>query len=214
MFPRVLHDELSSPVRSVGFEPIRALFPSSVEHKEGPIPSDTGLLVSTRLDDNIAPLPEGGGRVFLLDPEPCFPVEPTNFRLSSWDGGGPSGTIVNLKHPAMSEVPSDGWCDLQFYPLIQKSKSILLTPHATRRSSRWYAASIARRGSPTGPIFSRRSIGRGKLLVSGFNFGQALKSGDPAAVFLFDRLVRYALGSDFKPKESLPVNVIRTKVAK
>jgi beta-galactosidase len=213
VFPRVLDDDRGSTVRSIGFEPIHALFANILEHKDGPIPSDTGLLVATRLDDNITRFLEGGGRVFLLDPEPSFVVEPTNFRLSSWDGGGPSGTIVNLKHPAMSDFPSDGWCDLQFYPLIQKSKTILLSPLPAKFEPLIRCIDRPTRLADRAYLFEA-SVGRGKLLVSGLNFGQALKSGDPAAAFLFDRLVRYALGSDFKPKESLPVNVMRTRAAR
>ncbi len=213
MFPRENHEGPSSQVRSAGFEPIRALFPNTVEHRDGPIPSDTGLLVSTRLDDDITRYLEGGGRVFLLDPEPSFAVERTNFRLSSWDGGGPSGTIVDLKHPAMSDFPSDGWCDLQFYPLIQKSKTILLNPLQTKFEPLIRCIDRPTRLADRAYLFEA-SAGRGKLLVSGLNFGEALKAGDPAATFLFDRLVRYALGSDFKPKASLPVNVLRTKAAK
>src|SRR5438046_119498 len=55
-----------------------------------------------------------------------FFSEKTNYRLSSWDGGGPSGTIVERDHPALRAMPNDGWCDLQFYPLIQGSKTVLL----------------------------------------------------------------------------------------
>jgi beta-galactosidase len=213
VFPREIHERPESKVRSAGFEPIRALFPNTGEHKDGPIPSDTGLLVATRLDDDITRYLEGGGRVFLLNPEPSFAVEPTNFRLSSWDGGGPSGTIVNLKHPALSDFPSEGWCDLQFYPLIQKSKTILLTPLQAKIEPLIRCIDRPTRLADRAYLFEA-AIGRGKLLVSGLNFGQALKSSDPAAVFLFDRLVRYALGSDFNPKESLPVNVLQTKAAK
>jgi beta-galactosidase len=213
VFPRVPDDDTSSKVRSVGFEPIRTVFPNTIEHKDGPIPSDTGLLIATRLDDNITRYLEGGGSVFLLDPEPSFAVERTNFRLSSWDGGGPSGTIINLKHPALSDFPSDGWCDLQFYPLIQKSKTILLTALPAKIEPLVRCIDRPTRLADRAYLFEV-SVGSGKLLVSGFNFGQALKSRDPAAIFLFDRLVRYALGSDFKPKASLPVNVLRTKGAK
>jgi hypothetical protein len=130
-------------------------------------------------------------------------VEKTNFRLSSWDGGGPSGTILDAKHPALRAMPSDGWCDLQFYPLIQGSKTILLDPlpaklrplvrcidRPTRLADRAYLFEVA--------------VGRGKLLVSGFNFARAIDSNDPAGIFLFDRLVRYALGPDFTPTTSLP----------
>jgi beta-galactosidase len=151
--------------------------------------------------------------VLLLDPQPSFAVEATNFRLSSWDGGGPSGTISNLQHPAMSDFPSDGWCDLQFYPLIQNSKTILLTSLPVKVEPLIRCIDRPTRLADRAYLFEV-SMGHGKLLVSGFNFGQAVKSGDPAGVFLFDRLVRYALGSDFNPKVSLPVKFIRTKGAK
>ena len=55
------------------------------------------------------------------------------------------------------------------------------------------------------------AVGRGKLLVSGFNFARAIDSRDPAGIFLFDRLVRYALGPDFTPDASLPEEALKGK---
>jgi hypothetical protein len=50
--------------------------------------------------------------------------------------------------------------------------------------------------------------------VSGFNFARAIDSKDPAGIFLFDRLIRYALGSDFTPEASLPEEALKGKVTK
>jgi hypothetical protein len=58
------------------------------------------------------------------------------------------------------------------------------------------------------------NVGPGKLLVSGFNFAQAIESRDPAAIFFFDRLVRYALGPDFAPKASLPEEALKKEPTK
>jgi hypothetical protein len=52
------------------------------------------------------------------------------------------------------------------------------------------------------------------LLVSGFNFTQALASKDPAATFLLSQLVNYALGPEFAPSQTLPVEFFKAKVKK
>ena len=169
--------------------------------------------MTTRLGPENIDYLKAGGRVFLLEPEPVFGVEKTNFRLSSWDGGGPSGTILDTRHPALRPMPSDGWCDLQFYPLMQGSKTMLLNSlpakirplvrcidRPTRLADRAYLIEVA--------------VGRGKLLVSGFNFARAIDSKDPAGLFLFDQLVRYALGPEFTPQASLPEAALKGRTPK
>jgi hypothetical protein len=208
------HDLLKSPtVYVAGFDPIRTMNPDAVEYKSGPVPADAKLLVTTRMDEDIRTYLKAGGRILLLEPEPAFTVEKTNFRLSSWDGGGPSGTIFDANHPALRAMPSDGWCDLQFYSLIQGSKTVLLDPmpekvrplvrcidRPTRLANRAYLFEV--------------SVGRGKLLVSGFNFAQAIAAKDPGGIFLFDQLVRYALGPDFSAEASLPEEALKGKAKK
>src|SRR6185503_16334711 len=197
-FPTELPVDASHKVRSSGFDALGNIYPWAIESTPSPAPANTDLLVTTRFGPDTSEYLKAGGRVILLDPEPTFAVEKTNFRLSSWDGGGPSGTILEAKHPALRAMPSDGWCDLQFYPLIQGSKTILLNSlpakiqplvrcidRPTRLADRAYLFEVA--------------VGRGKLLVSGFNFARAIDSRDPAGIFFFDRLVRYALGPDFNP---------------
>jgi hypothetical protein len=182
VFPRDSAKKIASDLLVAGFDPIRAVYPKVVQYKDGLIPAKTRLLVTARLDENITRYLKEGGRVFLLDPEPVFAVEKTNFRLASWDGGGPSGTILDPRHPALREMPTDGWCDLQFYPLVQNSKTALLTPLPAKIEPLLRCIDRPTRLADRAYLFEV-SIGRGKLLVSSFNFAQALTMNDPAGIF-------------------------------
>jgi hypothetical protein len=110
-------------------------------------------------------------------------------------------------------MSADGWCDLQFYSLIQGSKTVSLDElpakvrplvrcidRPTRLANRAYLFEVA--------------VGRGKLLVSGFNFARGITAGDAGAIYFFDQLLRYALGSDFTPKASIPVEALTANVSK
>jgi hypothetical protein len=203
----------SAAVMVSGFDPIKMVCPGAVDFKAGPVPSSTRVLVTTRWDEDIAAYLAAGGRVLLLDPESAFAVERTNFRLSSWDGGGPSGTVLDTRHPAMRAIPSDGWCDLQFYRLIQGSKSVLLTPLPARIEPIVRCIDRPTRLAERAYLFEA-GVGKGQLLVSGFNFREAMASGDPAATYLLDQLLRYMIGPDFHPAASVPLGALNTKVVK
>ena len=110
-------------------------------------------------------------------------------------------------------MPSDGWCDLQFYPLIQNSKTVLLTPLPEKIKPLVRCIDRPTRLADRAYLFEV-SVGRGRLLVSGFNFAQALAWKDPAGTFLLEQLIRYALGPDFNPKASLPVDALQNKAAR
>lgn len=213
VFPRDLLANASSGVRAAGFDAMRAIYPDAVEQEDAPVPADTKLLVTTRLGDTARRYLEDGGRVLLLEPERVFEVEKTNFRLSSWDGGGPSGTILDPRHPALRTMPTEGWCDLQFYYLIQGSKTILLDPLPAKIEPLVRCIDRSTRLANRGYLFEA-SVGRGKFLVSGFNFTQALAAKDPGGIFLFDKLLRYALGPDFAPEVSLPAEALKGKATK
>ena len=201
-FPKQLLMGTNFKVRTSGFETFRAQYPWAQEHPGGTIPIGTQLFVTTKLDHDIREYLKSGGRVLLLEPDPVFSVEKTHFRLSSWDGGGPSGTIFDAKHAALRAMPSEGWCDLQFYSLIQGSKTILLDSIPTKIEPLVRCIDRPTRLANRAYLFEAM-IGRGKLLVSGFNFSQSIGSKDPAGIFLLDQLVRYTLGPDFDPKASI-----------
>jgi hypothetical protein len=208
VFPRAPIDVKGSELLAAGFDPIRAIYPGIAKYTAGTVPPDTRLLATTRLDEGIRDYLTSGGRVLLLNPEPVFVIEPTDFRLSSWDGGGPSGTILDTRHPAMRSFPSDGWCDLQFYSLIQGSKSVLLSTLPARVDPIIRCIDRPTRLADRAYLFEA-CVGRGKLLLSGLNFHRSLTENDPAGMYLLDQLVRYAMGSEFKPEVSLPADVLK-----
>ena len=142
-----------------------------------------------------------------------FATEPTNYRLSSWDGGGPSGTEIEREHPALRAMPNEGWGDLQFFYLIQGSKTIFLDSLPAKIRPLVRCIDRPQRLSNRAYLFEA-AVGRGKLLVSGVNFGRAIEIEDPAATHVLSRLVDYALGPEFVPTEKLPVEFLSAKLEK
>jgi hypothetical protein len=196
-----------------GPDALRQRYPGATAPSPAPRPSECDLLVTPRLDAGSLAYAADGGRVLLLDPETAFPVEKTNYRLSSWDGGGPSGTTIDRGHPALRGVPSDGWCDLQFYPLIQGSKTVALDALPVRVEPLVRCIDRPTRLANRAYLFEV-SVGKGRLLVCGFNMAQAAERKDPAALFLLDQLVLYALGPSAGPPALLPVEDLQARVKK
>ena len=213
VYPKELLAESSHKIRASGFDALRKIYSWALEPTARPTLTDTDLLITTVVSPDIIDYLKAGGRVILVEPEPAFTVEKTNFRLSSWDGGGPSGTILDSKHAALRAVPSDGWCDLQFYPLIQGSKTVLLDALPVKVRPLVRCIDRPTRLANRAYLFEA-TVGRGKLLVSGFNFARAIDSKDPAGIFVFDQLVRYTLGPDFSPEASLPEEALKRKATK
>jgi beta-galactosidase len=57
-------------------------------------------------------------------------------------------------------------------------------------------------------------VGRGKLMVSGFNFRGALAAKDPAATYSLGQLIGYMIGPEFNPKAALSLSDFYRKAAK
>ena len=172
----------------------------------------TRLLVTTWLDEGIRNYLTAGGRVLLLDPEPAFAVEPTDFRLSSVGWRRSLGHGRQYEASRVTFLPSDGWCDLQFYGLIQGSKSVLLTPLPTKIEPLIRCIDRPTRLADRAYLFEV-CVGRGNLLVSGLGFHRSIAAKDPAGTYLLDQLIRYAMGPEFKPKRRFPY-VLKLKGAK
>jgi beta-galactosidase len=167
------------------------------------------VMVTPKLDAETIDQLEKGGRVLLLDPEPLFQTEKTNYRLSSWDGGGPSGTVIDRDHPALRAMPNDGWADLHFYPLIQGSKTVFLDPLPVKVKPIVRCIDRPNRLANRAYLFEV-AVGKGKLLVSGFNVSKE----EPATTFLLDQLKGYASGPDFAPTVEIPAVWLRGRLKK
>jgi beta-galactosidase len=151
------------------------------------------------------------GRVLLLDPAPVFPTATTRFRPSGWDPGDPAGhvgTIFDPRHPALKAMPSEGWCDLQFYDLVQGGKAILLDQARVPGEPIVRMIDTPQRLTRKALLFETK-VGPGRLLVSGFNFAAAVPAGDPAAAYCLDELIRYTMSDEFQPGASVAPETLR-----
>ena len=202
-------EPLKDPARELrwrGIEGFEKLYPWARELKARPEPADCDLLVATQCDEAALAYLEQGGRLLLLDPDPLFKAERVSgFRPAGWDPGqqgGHVGTAVRIDHPALEKLPCEGWCDLQFYPLLMGAKFAVLDDTVPKIDPIVRSIDVPQRLSNRAFLFEVR-LGKGALLVSGLNFAGALKSNDPAAAYLLDQLVRYGLSADFAPQAAL-----------
>lgn len=212
VFPKNLLKE-SNGIQFHGLETVRANYRwSGVDNSPLSSFDDVKLLVTADLDKNALNYLTQGGRVLLLNPAPVFKVENCNFRPCSWDGGGTLGTIFDARRDPLSAMPSQGWCDLQFYYLIQGAKSVLLDNLPGQIEPLVRCIDRPTRFANRAYLFEA-TVGKGKLLVSGFDFDQAIKMGDPAGIFFMDCLLRYADGPEFAPSAAIPMEALIGKDA-
>jgi hypothetical protein len=102
---------------------------------------------------------------------------------------------------------------LQFFYLVQGSKTIFLDSLPGKVRPLVRCIDRPQRLSNRAYLFEV-AVGRGRLLVSGFNFAKAVEIEDPAATYFLSHLVDYALGPEFAPTEKLPVEFLSAKVGK
>jgi beta-galactosidase len=198
----------------LGSEWLHRQYPQSVVQTES-LPSQTELLVTDRWEPRVLDHLGAGGRVLVLSPGPVFPTATTRYRPSGWDPGDPAGhvgTIFDPQHPAMKFMPSEGWCDLQFYDLIQGGKAILLDQTRVAGEPIVRMIDVPQRLERKAYLFETK-VGPGRLLVSGFNFAAAVPAGDPAAIYFLDQLIRYTMGDQFQPKADVAPEDLRVSPA-
>jgi len=145
-----------------------------------------------------------GGRVLLLGPGP-FASAPTTFQIA------PAGRVVgNLatviaEHPLFCEFPHDGFCDWQFYCLLNDGSAVLFQDERVPFDPILEVASSYKLLRKQGAIFELR-VGAGALLVCSLNIGP----DDPAGRCLLHHLIRYASGDEFQPQKSIVPEILST----
>ncbi len=60
-------------------------------------------------------------------------------------------------------------------------------------------------------VFEAR-VGKGKLLVCTLNLSASQRERDPAAAWVYDRLLRYAAGAEFQPSATIPAEWLRKRL--
>jgi hypothetical protein len=207
VFPRqrLLKSSAIPVVSALKSAAVHRLFPFIGEVRGTPDPK--ALLITPVLDERAAGFLASGGRVLLAADRAQFERggDATLFPAS----GGAIGTLLQ-DHPAMRGFPNEGFCDLQFYNLVEGAwnfpldawpKDLAPIAGGIRTTSSFL--SKQKNLSRTGYLFEV-NVGKGKLLISTLRLREHLDEAYPEAVYLFDRLVRYAAGPDFEPRVAAP----------
>ena len=210
VYPKSRMTSSKQAVRIAGCGSVQALYPW-IRRVDDDL-SGCNLLITSRLTPEYLDYLERGGRVLLLNADRDFYSVVSSYKPCWWlgDVGSDSntGTVIDAAHPALSGMPNDGWCDLNFVDLLTGSRAMLLNDLPAKIHPIVRCLDVHETLRHKAYLFEV-NVGQGKLLASSLNFQAALLIKDPAAVFLLDRLIRYASGPGFSPVAHLAVEDIR-----
>jgi hypothetical protein len=172
--------------------------------------SPTLLLITDKLNEVALSHLRQGGRV-MLTMKQRSDSRGISFLPSS---GGAMGTLVS-EPSALGNFPNDGFCDLQFYSLLDGTTPIPLDAWPTELTPIVGAIRTAsgflskeKNLSRAGYIFEFRA-GGGSLLVTSPGLWDHYDDAHPEAVYLFDRLLRYASSSSFAPNVAVSDDLLQ-----
>ena len=157
--------------------------------------ADAGdLVIADRFSpDELLGLLRDGKDVLLLGGEP-FVTQPMSFRISL--AGRTNGNLATViaDHPALGDLPHEGFCGWQFRRLLEGAKAICFENDSIPFNPIIEAASSHKYVIRQSALFEYR-VGAGRLLVCGMNFTNT----DPAARWLRNQLIAYANSDEFDP---------------
>ncbi|HET8546533.1 MAG TPA: hypothetical protein VFL57_00940, partial [Bryobacteraceae bacterium] len=203
-FPRDLARSVATPVTTnLRWAGLPRLYPFI---GDGGSRRPDSLSVTSALDREAADLLKHGGTVLLLADRAQFERSgDASFFPAS---GGALGTVV-AQHPALNGFPHDGMFDLQFYNLLEGAwsfsidqwpKEVVPIAGGIRTTSSFL--SKTKNLSKVGYIVEAK-VGQGKLLMTTLRIREHLDEAFPEAIYLFDRLLRYAGSTEFRPATAL-----------
>lgn len=139
-----------------------------------------------------------GGRTLLLGGAP-FKTMPTMFQAAQ--AGRANGNMAALiaEHPLFRNFPHEGFCDWQFYPMLEGGCTVEFNALNTPFDPILELANSFKEPLKKAAIFEV-NVGEGRLLVCSLNMDPA----DPAVAFLLNEIYRYAESAAFRPRHCLP----------
>ncbi len=140
---------------------------------------------------------EQGRNVLLLGAEP-FVNMPTTFQIAL--AGRASGNLATVisDHPAIADMPHDGYCGWQFCRLLEEGRAVCFEDRRIPFDPIIEVVSTHKNAIPQAALFEFSAL-NGRALVCSFHFDDT----DPAAVWLKNQLIRYAQSDNFAPKHDL-----------
>lgn len=173
-----------------------------------------GVLVARKLTPQVIAQLDAGASVLLTQEQSALPTQNASFKTAWWKGDE-RGDFVHgnlfAKHPAVAGFPNEGYGDLQTYDLLSNGRAVNLDEVPGHIEPIVWALDVPSKLRRMAYLWEAR-VGKGKLLVSGFNLGQKQSSADPAQEWMYALLTRYASSRHFQPKANLPVEWLRQRV--
>lgn len=159
----------------------------------------TKLRIVDSLDQHTLSFLAGGGRVVMLGHKP-FPSLPTSFQLSITGRVGGNLATVIADHPLTNTFPHDGYCDWQFYRMLEGGNAIVFNGLNLPFCPIIEVVSSFKNIYKQSSLFEL-TVGKGKLLVCTLN----LDSSDPSAMYMFSQIIKYAESDDFRPHHHVDI---------
>ena len=166
-----------------------------------------GLTVSGGMseDELISRLADGED-VVIFGSAP-FVSLPTSFKIAL--AGRTSGNIATViaDHPILKDLPHESFCSWQFNSLLEKGNAICFEADSVPFDPIVEVVSTHKNVIRQAALFEFCAL-EGRLIVCGFNFSEA----DPAAVWLKNEIIKYALSKEFAPVQSVDEKGIRALI--
>lgn len=162
----------------------------------------SSIRITTSLDKAMVNFLLQGGRGILLGSRP-FPALPTSFQLSVTGRVQGNLSTVIEDHPLMKTFPHEGFCDWQFYNMLEGGEAVVFNGLDLPFKPILEMVSSFKLLRKQACIFEI-CVGKGRLLVSSLN----LEETDPAAMFLLNQMLDYAGSDQFRPENAVPLEEI------
>jgi len=173
------------------------------------------VLITEKCDKTVIEFVRGGGGVLLIAGEglvrPFFPkfgfregqyffLPPASYPPYE---DGHQGTIVR-NHKMLGDFPHEGFCDLQFFRMIDRHAPIELDPFGKLKEEPVIRQIGTYQVCQKLAYLVEFALGKGGIIISSLNLDPKL----PEARYLLSQILKYAAGSDFHPKNALSAKAI------
>ncbi len=169
----------------------------------------TGMRILWDLDEEaLKYLDEGGTAMLMLTEGGPLPTSDLSFQISM--AGRANGNLALLvhPHPIWDHFPHDGFCNWQFYPMIEGGVALRMGENHDLFQPILEVISSFKRLELQGALLEW-NVGKGRLLICGLKMPQE----DPGAAWLHARLIHYLNGTQSTPGPVISIARLREIIA-
>lgn len=178
---------------------------------------ESRVVVSDSFDDKLIESLHAGETVVLMAAN-CTGAKSTHRNMfwpvywsTRWfpGQGRTLGLLSNPDHPLFNLFPSDGYCNWQWFEIINSSTAMIFDGAPADYRPIVQPVDDFHIGRKLGTIFETK-VGKGKLLVCVYPLRKRLDN--VSCRQLYAALLDYAASSDFQPKTELPIDWLKTNL--